>query len=272
MSNSPHNQFALLAKLALGDLYDRLLGRSELVRDEKRRWRNLNFKLRFLSGNVERGPFSGVAYLPRNSGATYVLPKLLGTYELELSESIERFVKLNVRSIVVIGAAEGYYAVGLAHRRANANVIAFEGAPKLLDLLARLALKNNVRDRIEIKGFCAIADLVDLHPSSPCLVICDVEGAERELLDPVKVTFLCKAIVIVEVHEDNYGSQEMRKLIEGRFSKTHSVQHILPAARLRSSLPAFPSFDEWEFAELMYERSLSAQGWLVLVPLDAESQ
>jgi hypothetical protein len=64
----------------------------------------------------------------------------------------------------------------------------------------------------------------------------------------------------------------MRKLIEGRFSKTHSIQHILPAARLRSSLPAFPSFDEWEFAELMYERSLSAQGWLVLVPVDAESQ
>lgn len=272
MSNPLHSQFALLAKLAFGDLYDRLLGRSELVRKEKRRWRNLNLKLRFLSGNLERGPFSGVAYLPRNSGATYLLPKLLGTYELELSESIERFVKLNVRSIVVIGAAEGYYAVGLAHRLANANVIAFEGAPKLRDLLARLALQNNVRDQIEIKGFCEINDLVELHPISPCLVICDVEGAERELLDPQRATFLYQASVIVEVHEDNYGSQELRKLIERRFSNTHSIQHVLPAARLRSSLPAFPSFDEWEFAELMYERLLSAQGWLVLVPLDAESQ
>lgn len=272
MKSILHSQFMLTVKLALGDLYDRVLGRSELVRGEKRRWRKLNLKLRFLSANVEYGPFIGMPYLPRNSGATYVLPKLLGTYELELSKSVERFVKLNVRSIVVIGAAEGYYAVGLACRLINAHVTAFEGVPKLRDLLSRLALLNNVRDRIEIKGFCAMIDLVDLHPISPCLVICDVEGAERELLDPQLATFLRKAMIIVEVHEDTDGSQELRAVLEDRFSNTHSVQHILPAVRLRSSLPVFPSFDEWEFTQLTYERSLSAQGWLVLVPLDGGAQ
>ena len=232
----------------------------------------MNFKLRFLSGNVERGPFVGMAYLPRNSGATYVLPKLLGTYELELSESVERFVKHNVRSIVVIGAAEGYFAVGLARRLAKAKVIAFEGATKLRDLLASHASLNSVRDRIEIKGFCAISDLVNLQVTPQCLVICDVEGAERELMEPQRVQFLRDAIVIVEVHEDLTDSNELCHLIEGRFRSTHSVQHILPAARLRSGLPAFPNFDEWEFAELMYERSLSAQGWLVLVPYNIGSQ
>ncbi|MDA1217320.1 MAG: hypothetical protein O3B38_03930 [Chloroflexi bacterium] len=272
MSNLLNSQIVLLAKLAFGDLYDRLLGRSELVRHERRRWRKLNFKLRFLSGNVERGPFVGMAYLPRNSGATYVLPKLLGTYELELSESVERFVKHNVRSIVVIGAAEGYFAVGLARRLAKAKVIAFEGATKLRDLLASHASLNSVRDRIEIKGFCAISDLVNLQVTPQCLVICDVEGAERELMEPQRVQFLRDAIVIVEVHEDLTDSNELCHLIEGRFRSTHSVQHILPAARLRSGLPAFPNFDEWEFAELMYERSLSAQGWLVLVPYNIGSQ
>ena len=272
MNNLLNSQIVLLAKLAFGDLYDRLLGRSELVRRERRRWRKLNIKLRFLSGNVERGPFSGMAYLPRNSGFTYALPKLLGTYELELSESVERFVKHNVRSIVIIGAAEGYYAVGLARRLANAKVTAFEGVPKLRDLLASLASLNSVRDQIEIKEFCALSDLVNLQLTSPCLVICDVEGAERELMEPQRVQFLRDAIVIVEVHEDLTDSNELRHLIEGRFRSTHSVQHILPAARLRSGLPAFPSFDEWEFAELMYERSLSAQGWLVLVPYNIGSQ
>ena len=272
MNNLLNSQIVLLAKLAFEDLYDRLLGRSELVRRERRRWRKLNIKLRFLSGNVERGPFSGMAYLPRNSGFTYALPKLLGTYELELSESVERFVKHNVRSIVVIGAAEGYFAVGLARRLAKAKVIAFEGAPKLRDLMASHASLNSVRDRIEIKGFCAISDLVNLQLTPPCLVICDVEGAERELIEPQRVQFLRDAIVIVEVHEYLSDSTELRLLIEGRFSSTHSIQHILPAARLRTSLPAFPSFDEWELTELTYERLLSAQGWLVLVPYDIGSQ
>ena len=272
MRNPTLTQFTLLLRLAFGGLYDRLHGRSAPVREERRRWRNLNLKLRSLSGSVGRGPFSGMPYIARNSGATYVLPKLLGTYELELSESVERFIKLNVRSIVVIGAAEGYFAVGLAWRLANARVNAFEGSPKLRELLGRLASLNNVSNRIEINGFCALTDLVNLQPASPCLVVCDVEGAERELMDPESARFLREANVIVEIHEDISESSELRRLIEGRFRHTHSILHISPAARLRSNLPAMPIFDEWEFTELMYERSLSAQGWLVLVPLANKSE
>lgn len=64
-------------------------------------------------GVILSGPFKGLMY-PRESVGSAWAPKLLGTYESELSPTIERIVSGGYRSVVDIGAAEGYYAVGLA--------------------------------------------------------------------------------------------------------------------------------------------------------------
>ena len=63
------------------------------------------------------------------------IPKLLGVYERELNPYIEQACALNFPLIVDVGAAEGYYAVGMALRNPSARVIAFE-----MDARAREAL------------------------------------------------------------------------------------------------------------------------------------
>ena len=96
---------------------------------EFRARRTLESRLRSVLDDPETvlsGPFKGMRYPLRSSGQGGLLPKLLGTYERELSPAIERLISDRPTLVVNVGAAEGYYAVGLALRAPQAQVIAFE--------------------------------------------------------------------------------------------------------------------------------------------------
>ena len=62
---------------------------------------------------VLSGPFAGMKYVNQSVGSMW-FPKVLGTYELELASIIRGFCLARPPSVVDIGAAEGYYAVGVA--------------------------------------------------------------------------------------------------------------------------------------------------------------
>src|SRR4051812_19305855 len=62
---------------------------------------------------VLQGPFAGMQYVTESYGSQLV-PKLLGSYENELHDLVEQIVAQRPKIVIDIGAAEGYYAVGLA--------------------------------------------------------------------------------------------------------------------------------------------------------------
>src|SRR5919106_5511514 len=66
---------------------------------------------------VRSGPFAGLRYVDAAVGApdrADCLPaKLLGSYERELHHAVERQLEVGFSTIVNVGAAEGYYALGL---------------------------------------------------------------------------------------------------------------------------------------------------------------
>lgn len=64
-------------------------------------------------------------YIDDSVGSVY-LPKLLGIYEPELNRCVESLRAAKPSLIVDIGAAEGYYAIGLALRNLQARLVAFE--------------------------------------------------------------------------------------------------------------------------------------------------
>jgi len=55
--------------------------------------------------------------------------KLLGTYEKELQDAIRALEKKRFGRIINVGAAEGYYAVGLARNFPNVPVVAESTLP-----------------------------------------------------------------------------------------------------------------------------------------------
>jgi hypothetical protein len=187
------------------------------------------------SGRVRSGPFAGVHYVDDSVGSAYI-PKLLGIYESELASQVETICHRQPELIVDIGAAEGYYAVGLAVRNPQARVVAFEMEPKGQAALRQMSRLNGVTGRVEVRGKCEPADLAATLRDTPHpVVICDVEGYEEKLLDPQTVPALTRAVILVELHDFILPgiTEELKK----RFGATHRIEHIWQQPRSRSQFP-----------------------------------
>ena len=74
---------------------------------------------------VMQGPLKGMNFLYKSAEGCHIA-KLLGCYEQPLQPFIEEAIEANYKTILNIGCAEGYYAVGMARRMPNTQVLAFD--------------------------------------------------------------------------------------------------------------------------------------------------
>jgi len=204
---------------------------------------------------VRSGPFQGMRYVRFSQGSAYI-PKLLGTYERELAPYIRRAVEQQPRLVVDLGAAEGYYAIGMARRLPRAQVLAFEMVAEARDAVRKMARLNDVDSRVAVHGKCEPDDLVSaLAVESDALVICDVEGYEEKLLDPAAVPMLRRLPILVELHD--FVVPRVTDLLRQRFSATHKITHIWQEERSRTDFPwrtpgmllLPPAYIDWAVSE-----------------------
>jgi hypothetical protein len=171
---------------------------------------------------VQTGPFRGMRYgdagLPGETVARW-----LGAYELELHPLVESLCGRAYAQVINIGCAEGYYAVGLARRLPQAQVKAFDIDTVAVGQCRRLAAVNGVADRLTVEGRCTVAGLNDLVRGAT-LIVCDCEGAELELLDPLRVPRLAEADLLVEVHD--FVDPAISQTLSSRFAATHTLTRI----------------------------------------------
>jgi hypothetical protein len=187
---------------------------------------------------VAAGPFRGMKYVAAGVGSVYY-PKLLGVYERELHPIVEQIVRLGPDRIIDVGAAEGYYAVGLALRNPRATVVAFEQTDDGRRLVAEMAAGNGVADRVRVLGRCEPADLrAQVAGAKRPVVVCDVEGYEQTLLDPAAVPQLVNSRVLVELHE--FIIPGIGETIRGRFRGTHRITEVAQTDRTRTDYPYLP--------------------------------
>ncbi len=198
-------------------------------------------KLMSCYNKVLIGPFSGMKYLKQSIGSK-LFPKLLGTYEKELHQVVQEINSRQYKLILNIGAAEGYYAVGLTMKNPQSQVIAFESEESGQQYIIQLSLINNISDRVSVRGQCTISDLCDsIKPET--LIFMDVEGEEKSLLDLDACPKLCRADVLVEVHE--HLSPGIRTLLKSRFESTHKIKVIQSSKRSMNDLPVRIELD-WD--------------------------
>jgi hypothetical protein len=201
-------------------------------------------------GRIRSGPFAGMRCIlegraPSRPGTTQRsslhgthihIPKLLGIYERELNLYIEQACALNFPLIVDVGAAEGYYAVGMALRNPTARVIAFEMQARQRSALTEAARLNAVTSRVEIREKCEPKDLENAIADAPRpFVICDAEGYESVLLDPTSVPSLRRAWILVELHE--FVERGITEKIRKRFVDTHKITHTWQEDRTIADFP-----------------------------------
>ena len=172
---------------------------------------------------VRGGPFVGMRYIEDSVGSS-LAPKILGAYELEIHPAIESLIGVGrIDSIVDIGCAEGYYAVGLARRCPEATVAAFDTSPRARELCRGMARLNGVSERVQVSGRITPEGLrAALRPGT--LLICDCEGYERVLIDPVAVPELAEADLIVELHD--FLDPGISTAIAERFAASHMIELV----------------------------------------------
>jgi precorrin-6B methylase 2 len=200
----------------------------------------------------------------------HLLGYILGTQELELREIIQRIVSTNYRTVLNVGAADGFYAVGLAMKMPGVDVVAFETDERLHGVIARSAQINGVRSRIQIVGRCRVEHLRRklAETAGPTLVFMDIEGGEIDLLDPEMLPELEAADILVETHDAFVA--DCTQTLACRFSATHEIECIQARPREASDFPQgflapirslFPAL----CVDLMDERRVGVQQWLYLV-------
>ncbi len=182
---------------------------------------------------VLSGPFQGMNY-PLRASEGSGSARLLGVYEASLAPIIELIIQRAYPMIVDIGCAEGYYAIGLARRMPQARIVARDDSPKAQDLCRQLAALNGVETRIEIGGRMEHADF-DLCTRQKTLILCDIEGGEADLLDPVAAPGLTQADILVECHD--LTRPGLTDLLTTRFQPTHRVTRI--DRQITATLPAW---------------------------------
>ncbi len=181
-----------------------------------------NTLLQRSGSKVLTGPFAGMDYpLAASEGSRSA--RLLGCYEASLAPVIEEIIARAYPLVIDIGSAEGYYAVGLARRMPQTRVLARDASEKAMALCRALAAANGVADRVEVGGLFTHADFA-ICTAQPTLVLCDIEGAETDLLDPAAAPGLLRADILVECHDAIRPG--ITDILAARFAPSHHVVRI----------------------------------------------
>ena len=172
---------------------------------------------------VHNGPFKGMNYINKSSGSAF-LPKILVSYVEPIQNWINQIIdNSDYNQILDIGCAEGYYAVGFALRKPNIKIYAYDVNTKAQEKLKEMIEINNVNNVI-INGDCTFEEL-NFRCKKGTLIFCDIEGAEKELLDPNKASNLLYVDILVESHDCT--EKGITDLLISRFFRTHSIEVVI---------------------------------------------
>lgn len=211
---------------------------------------------------VMAGPLQGLNFLSQSAEGCHV-PKLLGCYEQPLQPRVEQAINANYAQILNIGCAEGYYAVGMARRMPATRVLAFDVDSRAQTVCRELAAKNHVAERVVVGALFRPEDFA-AYAGQRVLVFCDIEGAERDLLNPLHAPALSGMDLIVESHECLVPG--ITQLLINRFAASHTITLVEDDGQrqLRAAPEWFKRLAHLDQLLAVWEWRSGPTPWLVL--------
>jgi hypothetical protein len=213
---------------------------------------------------VKHGPFAGMRYPSARAHGSMLLPKLIGSYERELHATLAALGDAYT-SVVDIGCAEGYYAVGLALRMPGARVFAFDTAAEARDWCRALAAANGVADRVHVAGSCDQATLAALDLGARSLFVCDCEGYEKVLIDARMGGRLGDHDLIVETHD--FLDIGISTAIKRALAATHHLSSVYSTDDIQKALgydyPELAGFSLQDRCSILAEGRPAIMEWVI---------
>jgi hypothetical protein len=200
---------------------------------------------------VLSGPFAGMVYVNEVVWGP-ITPRWIGSYEEELHGVIGQVIAGKYKQVVDVGSAEGYYAVGLARSLQGTTIYSFDTDPFARKVQGKLARLNHV-ENLAIGTYCSHSTIQKLAVEDS-FIICDIEGAEYDLIDPVKAGNLRNCDLLVEVHPfRGLSRDQVREELHGRFGKSHKAVLVRQQER---DLDKYKEVTEGKLSELDLTRAM----------------
>ncbi len=211
---------------------------------------------------VQSGPFKGMILPDEHSwGSGDVVPKLLGTYEQELHMSLELAIARKPEVVFNVGAAEGYYAVGLARRLPEATVFAFDTDCNSHSVCLDAFAINLARIRGGVGGEFRRSLVTDWKPLYNSMMVMDVEGAELEILSEEMVAALKHCDLIVECHD--FITPGISSTLIGRLKPTHDIGIVSEGPRDPHKISLLQKMCTLDKNLALSENRPSTMSWLI---------
>lgn len=197
------------------------------------------------------------------------LSKYLGQYEphilcklKDLSKTYDHFVD--------IGAADGYYAIGLLHSSLYKTAACFEISARGRQVINENAALNGLQANIKVLGEATYQNLKEeIDIAGPSVVLCDIEGAEYDLFSKGLLDVLHHCHVIIELHDDFlFVHKNRRKQLIDEAKKYFEISFI---GRTDPKSNQFEELRHWsdDLRQLAFsEGRPSRMEWLLLTPLN----
>ena len=202
---------------------------------------------------VAYGPFKGLVLSDTSWwGAADRGSMLLGFYEKEVLNSLEVFAK-DRDTFIDIGAADGYYAIGVVASGLFSESFCFELSEEGQAAIEKNAKRNSVADRVHIfgeanEGFMSgITEKFAVNLGNTVFLL-DIEGAEFHVVNEAFLQEVSRAALIIEIHDWEAPSQSGVDELVNLAQKYFEVSWLTMGARDLSGfmeLQDWPDDDRW---------------------------
>ena len=218
---------------------------------------------------VAYGIFKGMklsknSYWSKNDFITHIL----GVYEKHVLKKIIEFSNKGNNLFIDIGAADGYFAIGMAFSETFKKIYAFE-----IDEEGRRSLNRNIennlcKDKVVVDieaNFETLKEIVDKNKSAVILI--DIEGSEFDLLDNKLLKLLSNCYIVCELHPTlSANGFEKQKMLINNAKAFFDVSIIQRESYCPNKFSELNEFTDEERLIAFGEGRENNMNWLILEP------
>jgi len=225
-------------------------------------------------GTIAYGPFKGQKLAQGIQwGKRDRASMILGMYEQEVIESLASLPR-RFRSFIDLGAADGYYGIGVLVKDWFDNAHCFEVSPRARGVIDETAGLNHVEDRMAIHGTATS----DFHKEIPqadirdCVVFIDIEGGEFDLCTQSFFRLFRNSVIFIEVHDLFYPDGERRKqILKSGAEEFFFVTELTTGARDPFRFAELDHYEDTDRWLICSEGRLKKMSWFRLDPKPANA-
>ena len=196
-------------------------------------------------GKVQQGLFGGLQ-LDKDTwwGKNDLGAQCLGLYEKEVLDLIAATGPYD--TFLDIGAADGYYAVGLLHAKMAKRAICFEISKDGQRAINENWLINKCPGEIEIHGEANEQTIASVATqlSDNTLALIDIEGFEFQLLSQEVIATLGTCNVVVEIHNWVDGFENKYSALLKDLDRFFDIKIISPSERNTQTIELLRSYTD----------------------------